>query len=193
MQQRLIYTFRTNMALQIKQKWLNEHLHNVSYVPNVLKKHIEELPNDDKINDPWWLAEAIVCTAIEDDEAQTACMNVMQTIEQSVQEDCLMNNICDILQDVVELLTVALKTPFLKNAFNKDNALVTMYYVLVFVISCAVGDDRDDCEVIALVRKYEKTTLTVASMASKLLVNNTVYEFVIDKTHDCLSRGRLLC
>lgn len=181
------------MALHIKQEWLNEHLHNVCYVPDVLKPSIAQIPDDEKQNDPWWLAEAIVRTAIEDEEAEAACLNVLETIEKSVQSDCFLNNICEILSNVVELLTVGLKIPFLKNAFNKDNALVTLYYILVFVISCAVGEDRDDSEVVALVRKYENTTLMVASMATKLLVNNTVYEFVMDTTQGCVSRGRLLC
>lgn len=181
------------MALQIKQTWLNEHLHQVSYIPETMRVHIGQLPDAEQSNDPWWLAEMIVRTAIEDGDAEEACMNVLQTIERSVQSKNFMDNVCEIMQDLIELLTIAFNTPMLKNAFHKDNALVTLYYVIVFVISCAVGEDRDDCEVLAIIREYETTTLKVASMASKLLVNNMVYEFVAETTEKCLSRGKLLC
>ena len=71
--------------------------------------------------------------------------------------------------------------------FDKDNALVTMYYVIMLLIICAIGEDRDDNEILAFVQEYEKIMLAVASMSSKLLVNNDVHEFIMD-TANCLSR-----
>ena len=89
---------------------------------------------------------------------------------------------------MMDIVSYGLKTPALKNTFNKDNALVTMYYVIMLLIICAIGEDRDDSEILAFVQEYEKIMLAVASMSSKLLVNNDVYEFIMDTTQSCLSR-----
>lgn len=180
------------MSLESIKKWLGEHLHHVAYVPDDLKEHIRASTDDDH-SDPWWLAEAIVKTAVDDEEAEDVVLQLLQTVEASVQKKALMENMCEIVEHMMDVVSYGLKMPALKNTFNKDNALVTVYYVMVFVMSCAIGEDRDDCEILATVRENEKIILAVASMASKLLLNNEVYEFIVETAETCLSRGKLLC
>ena len=164
----------------------------MAYVPDDLKDHIRASTDEDH-SDPWWLAEAIVKTAVDDEEAEGAVLQLLQTVEASVQKKALMENMCEIVEHMMDVVSYGLKIPALKNTFSKDNALVTVYYVLVFVMSCAIGESRDDCEVLSTVRSYEKIIIAVASMASKLLVNNEVYEFIVETAETCLSRGKLLC
>lgn len=180
------------MPLTRTKEWLSEHLHNVAYVPDELKDHIASAV-DEYHTDPWWLAEAIVRTAVEDQEAEGLIVQLMQTVESAVQKKMLMDHVCEIVEQVVDVLSYGLRMPTLKNAFNKDNALVTVYYVMMFTMSCAISEDRDDCEILAVVKTYEKIILAVASMASKLMVNNDVYEFIVETAETCLSRGKLLC
>ena len=182
------------MTLTSIKKWLNDHLHKMAYVPDHLKAHTASFAGEDNHTyDPWWLAEAIIKTGVDDEEAEGLVLQLLQTIESAVQKQELMGSVCDIVEQTTDLLSFGLRTPTLKNAFNKDNALVTVYYTIVFVMSCAISEDRDDHEILSTVRAHESTILAVATMASKLLINNDVHEFVAEAAATCLSRGRALC
>lgn len=174
------------------REWCIAHIHNMAYVPDELKDHIESAVDEYHPN-PWWLAEAIVKTAVEDQEGEELIVQLLQTVESAVRKKKVMEHVCEIVEQTVDVLSYGLRTPILKNAFNKDNALVTVYYVIVFTMSCAISEARDDCEILAVVKEHEKKILTVASMTSKLMVNNAVYEFIAETTETCLSRGMLLC
>lgn len=180
------------MSPQHIKNWLDNHAHHVTYIPNDLKARVDGLSAEDK-SSPWWLADAIVKSAIDDNEAETMVLTLLQSVEESVQAESLMEHVCEIVENLTDIMSFAFKTPALKNAFNKDNAFITVYYLIVFIMSCAISEDRDNCEILATVRSYEKTILRVSSMAGKLLLNNDVYEFIVDAAETCLSRGRVLC
>jgi hypothetical protein len=182
------------LSIRHFKSWLYEHAHHVTYIPDGLKPHVDDLPPDDKCC-PWWLAEAIVKSAIDDDdkEAETLVVTLLQNVKESVQAESLMENVCEIVENLINILTFAFRTPALKNAFNADNAFITMYYLIVFIMSGAISEDCNDCEILATVRGYEKMNLRVSSMVGKLLLNNDVYEFIVDAGNTCMTRGRFLC
>ena len=180
------------MEIRNTKDWLDSHLGNIAYVPDDLIKHTAHTSEQDN-NHPWWLSEKIVRVAIEDKDMESKIVLLMQTIQQSVQNNTFLENSFEMIENVIDVMSCAFKTPALKNAFNKDNALVTVYYVVIFIMSCALGGDRKDNEILETIREYEKLILSLASMANKLLLNNEVYEFVVETAETCLSRGRMLC
>lgn len=197
----LIYHILIYLLLQVPlpmlsprhfKSWLYEHAHHVTYIPDDLKPYVDDLPPDDKCC-PWWLAEAIVKSAIDDKEAETLVLTLLQNVKESVQAESLMENVCEIVENIMDIMSFAFRTPALKNTFNKDNTFITVYYLIVFIMSCAISEDRDDCEILATVRGYEKIILRVSSMAGKLLLNNDAYEFIVDTGKTCMTRGRFLC
>ena len=180
------------MELKNTKDWLDTHLQNITYIPQDLVKHISDTSGQDT-NHPWWLAESVVKVAVEDKDMENNILLLMQTIEQSIQNNTFLENSFEIVEDIIDVMSCAFKTPSLKNAFNTDNAFVTVYYVIVFIMSCALGEDRKDNEILETIREYEKIILSLASLANKLLLNNEVYEFVVETAETCLSRGRILC
>ena len=177
------------MDLQNTKEWLNNHLQKIVHIPESLVEHLKNAPQDNE-HEPWWLAECIVKSTMNDEKAEGNIITLLQTIEQSVQNDTFMENLFEIVENVIDIMSCAFKTPLLKNSFHKDNAFITVYYVVVFVMSCALGEDREDSEILDIIRHYESIILSLASMANKLLLNNEVYEFVAET---CISRGSFLC
>lgn len=179
------------MNIQTMKSWLEEHLQNVVYIPEDLEAHIHTVRMSP--HDPWWLAEAIVISALEDSELEGEVLELMQIMEDSVQKNTFMNNLFDIVERVVNVMSQMFRAPALKNAFTKDNALVTIYYVVMFVFSCSLGEDRDTNEVLNVLKEYESIFLRLSQMTSKLMLNNDVYEFVTDNVESCLKAKRWLC
>ena len=180
------------MEIQTTKEWLDTHLQNITYIPQDLVKHISQASRQDT-NHPWWLAERVVKVAVEDKDMESNILLLMQTIERSIQNKTFLEDSFEMIENVIDIMSCAFKLPSLKNAFNTENAFVTVYYVIIFIMSCALGEDRNDNEIVETIREYEKIILSVASMANKLLLNNEVYEFVVETAESCLSRGRILC
>lgn len=172
--------------------WFKKNLEHIAYIPDDLSKHIATttLVAD---KDPWWLAEAIVISALENTELEKNIFELIQILERSIQNDMLLHHMFEIVERVIDVMSYIFQNPTFKNDFTTDNAFVTLYYVVVFIMCCSLGENRDKCEVLDLLKQHESIIISLASMASKLLLNNDVYEFSTDTVKTCMSRVRMLC
>ena len=136
---------------------------------------------------PWWLAERIVVSAFEDEALEADVVALLDLIRTAITEKAVLGNIFDIAERLFDVVTAVLAAPQLKNLFTEANALVTVYFTTVFVVCCAFGgrdedgDGVDDGEaMIASIREHEGVWVRLARLATKLLLNQQVYEFVAD-------------
>ena len=184
-------TIKAIKTIPTMKTWFEDHLQHIAYIPDDLQKHLQTKPISQ--NDPWWLAEAIVISALDDQTLENDVLELMQIMEDGVQQDSFLHHVFDIVERLMDIMTQSFRNPSLKNAFTVDNAFITLFYVVQFTLSCALGEDRGKSEVLDVLKQYEKILLSLASMASKLLLNNDVYEFVSDSLDTCISRGKMLC
>lgn len=141
----------------------------------------------------WWLAEQIVTHALEDPELEDKAVHLLNTVREAVDQDAFVVHAFGIVDQVMDIMTHAFRDPALKNAFDTENALVTVYYTLMFVMCSAYGShaSRDACSgsVADIIQEHEPFVLCVASLVHKLLVNREVYEFV-EECAGCFRGGR---
>jgi acetylglutamate synthase len=190
------------MSLNDTKEWFQEHVADLAYIPDDVSAHLVTAsasasasataqPNPER---PWEVAEAIVVHALEDAELEEDVVELMRTLADSVHPDrVLLPNVFMIVENVVDLMSTVFQNASLKNAFTYENTFVTIYYVVVFILSCSVCEDRTKSEVIEILKQSEAVCVPLASMASKLLRNNDVYDFVSDSVGTCVTRSRFLC
>ena len=202
-------THPTGMSLNDTKEWFQEHVADLAYIPDDVSAHLATAsasasasassssssataqPNPER---PWEVAEAIVVHALEDAELEEDVVELMRTLADSVHPDrVLLPNVFTIVENVVDLMSTVFQNASLKNAFTYENTFVTIYYVVVFILSCSVCEDRTKSEVIEILKQSETVCVPLASMASKLLRNNDVYDFVSDSVGTCVTRSRFLC
>lgn len=144
----------------------------------------------------WWLAERILLHVLEDETFEQEVIELVRCVRQALAADSWMTHAFDVVEQVVDVMTYAFQNVTLKNAFDQDNALPTVYYMLLFVVCCACGeegagagetgsgDGGDDVDgpvsprFIEHVRVYEPAMARIAVVVHKLLLNQEVFEFV---------------
>jgi hypothetical protein len=129
-------TSKTKTTMTMKT-WFEEHLQHLVYIPDDLQKHLQAKPISQ--NDPWWLAEAIVISALDDQELESDVLELMQIMEHGVQQDSFLHHVFDIVERLIDVMTQSFQQTSLKNAFTIDNAFITLFYVVQFTLSCALG------------------------------------------------------
>ena len=99
-----LYSHRMSIQKSI-QKWMVEHIHIMTYIPDELYEHISASTIADYMKDPWWLAEAIFKIALGEKEAEEVMVQLLQTVEASIQKDTLMDNICEIMENTIDIIS----------------------------------------------------------------------------------------
>jgi len=138
----------------------------------------------------WWLAERIILHVLEDDTFEHEVVELMRCVQKALAAESLMTNAFDIVEQVVDVMSYAFQNVTLKNAFDQDNALPTVYYMLLFVMCCASdsssdndGDNGSDKiatqpSYISHIRTYEPILARIAVVVHKLLLNQEIFAFV---------------
>jgi hypothetical protein len=150
---------------------------------------------------PWWLAEKIVKSALHDDTLESHTVQVLSLLGDAFHADepkvHLMAHILELMEHTQDLLSYALQDGVLKNAFDTDTVFVTIYYVVLFLVTCVsflqetsdTPGDGTECEevvvalsarCVAVLNELEPVCVHVAALMSKLLLNREVYEFVAE-------------
>lgn len=169
--------------------FLAKHLPKLTDVPADLAPyvHTADASTEADAQTPWWLAERIVVSAFEDAALEADVVALLDLIRTAITEQAVLGNIFDIADRLFDVVTAVLAAPKLKNLFTEANALVTVYFTTVFVVCCAFGgrdedgDGVDDGEaMVASIREHEDVWVRLARLATKLMLNQQVYEFVAD-------------
>jgi hypothetical protein len=149
----------------IKKQFLSrvEHL---TVIPAELQPHV----NIAEQPEPWALARRIVMSLLDNEQYETRLVAVMGTIQTTVASNTFVEHGFSIIDKVFHLLSDALHDPDLMNAFTKHNALVTLYFVTIFVMSCAQVD-------ITNILAHDATIVQIAMVVNRLLLNKQVYQF----------------
>lgn len=147
---------------------------------------------------PWWLAERILLHALKDATLEKEVVELMTSVQRAVAEEDWWSHAFDIVDQVMDVMTYAFQNVTLMNAFDADNALATVYYMLVFVVCCAGGDggegddggedtptseaesttDPTSSSITTLLHTYSPALMRIASVVHKLLMNREVFTFV---------------
>ena len=121
------------------QAFFNDQLNQLTTVPDELVPYTVDAKSNTQMHDPWWLAERIVVSLIEDTTLESELVELLQLLHTAVSGDAFVEHVFDIVQQVIDVMSHAFKNVALKNAFNIQNALVTVYYLVVFLVCCAFG------------------------------------------------------
>lgn len=167
---------------------LSKYIPKLAAVPKELIPYVNTVDaiNTDETS-PWWLAERIIVSAFEDASLEANILELLDLIRKAIDENDVLSYIFDIADSLFDIVTTVLTASTLKNMFNEDNALITVYYTTVFIVCCAFsgrdknGDGVDDGEaMVQSIHKYDEIWVRLARLATKLLLNQQVYEFVSD-------------
>lgn len=121
------------------QAFFNDQLNRLTTVPEELVPYTVDAKSNTQMHDPWWLAERIVVSLIVDTTLENELVALLQLLHTAVTGDAFVEHVFDIVQQVIDVMSHAFKHVALKNAFNIQNALVTVYYLVVFLVCCALG------------------------------------------------------
>jgi len=183
--------------------FLAKHLERLADVPADLAPyvHTADASAEADAQSPWWLAERIVVSALEDPALEADVTALLGLVREALRADAgVLPRIFDIADRLFDVVAAVLAAPRLKNLFTEANALVTVYFTIVFVACCALGgrdedgDGVDDAEAaVAAIRAHEGVWVRLARLATKLLLNRQVYEFVAEaRDRTCACAARLL-
>lgn len=193
---------------QSLKAFFTDQLQSLTTIPSELAPYTDA--DSARANDPWWLAERIVVSVIEDTTLETELVQLLQLLHTAATGESFVEHVFDIVQQLIDVMSHAFKNVALKNAFNIKNALVTVYYLVVFLLCCALGhhgsekeatdndnEERKDDQpaetsrsaphpVLTTLQAHESAIVKLATMVNKLLLNNEVYEFIDECTHSKL-------
>lgn len=185
--------FVTHLPHILKQFPLPEALQPQRITINQEIDSASKLPSTSTGRTSWWLAERIILHVLEDDIFEQEVVALMRCVREALAADSMMIHAFDVVEQVVDVMSYAFQNVTLKNAFDQDNALPTVYYMLLFVMCCAWdaggenGDDDDNETAepaetpppyIKHIRTYEPTLARIAVVVHKLLLNQEVFAFV---------------
>ena len=164
--------------------------HNSSGL-NVQSSEPSNVPFTEKT--PWWLAERVVDKLLEDCRTEAALMKLFDRSQTAMKQNNYLAHSLDIVDQTVDLMSYAFQDGNLKNAFHKNNALPTVYYVMVFLTGCSCYTSLSECDGHCPLDNAHRTAhctlvelgillMQVAKVVTKLLLNQEIYEFV----NECL-------
>ena len=176
--------------------FLNKHLESLTEIPNELKGYVHTadsgIPVDKESTKPWFLAHRIVVSAIENDALQDDLTALLTLVQSALQEKQVLRYILEIAERLFDIISVVLAEPELINLFTEENALITIYFSLIFFICCAHAKDEnndgivDESTMIANIHEHEELWIRLARLANTLLLNQQIHEFVSDvREGDC--------
>ena len=148
------------------QKLLENAIKNCAQIPEELKPHIFE-----KDSEPWALAETMVTSLVADKARETQVTSLLKKIKAGIDSGHFVEHVLDIGDDALLLLQDILTNPKINKLFDKQTALPTIYFFVVFLMSCA------DVNVDAI-REQEKSIVRIAMFANRLLLNTQIFENV---------------
>jgi hypothetical protein len=121
---------------------------------------------------PWRLAERVVRSLLDDEAQEQQLVALLHSIQSATEGGGnFAESALGVVDDAMLLLHSVLRTPSLNARFDKDTALPTIYFFVVFLMDCAGVD-------VAVVRQHEGVVVRAAVMANRLLQNKQVYENV---------------
>lgn len=178
--------------------FLNKYLDSLTEIPSELQGYVHtadaNVPVDAESTKPWFLAHRIVISAIENEALQDDLTALLTLVQRALKEKQLFQHILEIAEKLFDIISVVLAEPKLINLFTEENALITIYFSLVFFVCCAHAKDEDDdgtvdaSSMIANIREHEEIWVRLAKLANTLLLNQQVHEFVSDvRKGDCSS------
>jgi hypothetical protein len=182
-----LHTLYLKMVLTHVVPFLQTNLPKLTTVPDDLKDYVHTANADVPSQSPWWLAERIVVSSLSLPQLEQDVVALLECIRKAMTEDDVFTHLFDIADKLFDVMEVVLSEATLKNAFSEENALITVYFTTVFMVCCAYrgqdenNDGVDDGEaMVTAIRKYEDIWVRLARLATKLLQNRQVYEFVSD-------------
>ena len=148
------------------KKLIENAIQTCAQIPEELKPHIFE-----KESKPWALAETMVTSLVADKAHETQVTSLLKKIKAGIDSGNFVEHVLDIGDDALFLLQDILKNPKINKLFDKQTALPTIYFFVVFLMSCA------DVNVDAI-REQEKSIVRIAMFANRLLLNTQIFENV---------------
>jgi hypothetical protein len=118
---------------------------------------------------PWALAHTLVTSLIEDTQREGQVTGLMAKMKDNIEKQTFVANAFDIADDALLLLQDILTNPSVNKLFDKDTALPTIYFFVVFVMACAAVD-------VAQIREYEGEIVRITIFANRLLLNTQIFE-----------------
>ena len=131
------------------------------------------------------LARRLTISLLETDEHDAIARELFGSIKRAVDADSFSSEAVNIASQTFELLSALLRQPRLLDAFDSHNALVTLYFFIVYLMLCANVD-------VTAVQSNEKTIIGVAILMNRLMLNKQVYE-TSKRVGNCLAYLGTLC
>lgn len=153
-------------------------LSGINYYVNVPEDLQPYINKKKKEKEPWKLAERIVLSLLDNPNYETKILTLLQTIQFSINNNTFIENSFNIVDNIFELISNILQNPTFLNSFKKDNALVTIYFTIIFLLSCARVEIRR-------ILKHDKTIVQMAILCNRLLLNQQIYQFVKPCINSC--------
>ena len=134
---------------------------------------------------PWALAKRMVLGLLTDASYETQTLALLESLHTMLTQKTFLQNAVGIADDIFQLVSRILADPQFLNAFSKENALVTLYFLIIFLMSCARVEIKQ-------VLEHEDTIVRIALFANRLLLNRQVYQFSRGATR-CMVRKCKAC
>jgi len=145
---------------------LQNAIKHCAQIPDDLKPYISE-----KDNTPWTLAETMVTSLVADKKKEEQVTTLLKKIKIGIDSGNFVEHVLDIGDDALILLQDILTNPKINKLFDKNTALPTIYFFVVFLMSCANVD-------VDAIRAQEGSIVRIAVFANRLLLNTQVFENV---------------
>lgn len=115
------------------------------------------------------LARNMVLSLLASEEHDDLATRLFATVKSACDADDFAGRALELADLSFQLLSALLREPHFLNAFDKTQALVTIYFFIVSVMLCSeVG--------VRTVQQHEGVVVRVALLMNRLLLNRQVYE-----------------
>ena len=142
-------------------------------------QHLVTIPSDLEVSDTGTtvptdgmrhrLARNMVLSLLASDEHDDLTAQLFATVKRAFDAGDFAGSALELADLSFQLLSALLREPHFLNAFDKTQALVTLYFFIVSVMLCSeVGING--------VQQHEGLIVRVALMMNRLLLNQQVYE-----------------
>jgi hypothetical protein len=116
---------------------------------------------------PWRLAERVVRSLLDDEAQEQQLVALLHSIQSATEGGGnFAESALGVVDDAMLLLHSVLRTPSLNARFDKDTALPTIYFFVVFLMDCAGVDARGGATVAAAVRASDGGGSAAAAAAA---------------------------
>lgn len=145
--------------ISLKQLFLSG-LHHYTSLPNKLEPYVKQQNEELSL-----FAKQIILYLIDNQYKKT--ISVLKIIQTNINNNTFHEYGFKIVNDIFELINDAFRNNYFRKKFTKKTALITIYFTIIFMISCSRVEIRK-------ILQYQETFVEMSFLCNYLLLNTRI-------------------